>query len=148
MNPVGPPPLDPTPVTQWAVETLLADLTCSVCLDVFTAPVSLPCGHNLCSGCWDAIDTFRCPVCRARCSNPLRVNKVLEVVVGVLPVVMPCGLRLMKQRQSHHASNCTVCLIHDHNTVRAQLNRTRTKLRRLRKRVIESEDSDDVEDVQ
>lgn len=41
---------------------------CSVCLDVFTKPVSTPCGHNFCSACiqayWDGSDTCQCPLCK------------------------------------------------------------------------------------
>uniref|UniRef100_A0AAY5K3G4 RING-type domain-containing protein n=1 Tax=Esox lucius TaxID=8010 RepID=A0AAY5K3G4_ESOLU len=33
---------------------------CSLCLDVFKEPVSIPCGHNLCKACitryWDSTD--------------------------------------------------------------------------------------------
>nr|XP_033470439.1 E3 ubiquitin-protein ligase TRIM47-like [Epinephelus lanceolatus] len=41
---------------------------CSVCLDVFTEPVSTPCGHNFCSACiykyWDSRDICQCPLCK------------------------------------------------------------------------------------
>ncbi|XP_030295943.1 E3 ubiquitin-protein ligase TRIM47-like [Sparus aurata] len=40
---------------------------CSVCLDVFTEPVSTPCGHNFCRPCihkyWDSSDVCQCPLC-------------------------------------------------------------------------------------
>ncbi|KAM6896077.1 zinc finger protein RFP-like [Lycodopsis pacificus] len=42
---------------------------CSICLDVFTKPVSTPCGHNFCSACihtyWDGSDTCQCPLCKS-----------------------------------------------------------------------------------
>ncbi|XP_028850669.1 uncharacterized protein LOC114798821 isoform X3 [Denticeps clupeoides] len=42
-------------------------LRCSICRDVFTDPVSTPCGHNFCMGCikeyWDNCSQSRCPVC-------------------------------------------------------------------------------------
>ncbi|XP_036452764.1 E3 ubiquitin/ISG15 ligase TRIM25-like [Colossoma macropomum] len=43
-------------------------LQCSICLDVFTDPVSTPCGHNLCmvclKECWDSSSRCQCPVCK------------------------------------------------------------------------------------
>ncbi|XP_067424268.1 E3 ubiquitin-protein ligase TRIM7-like [Emydura macquarii macquarii] len=50
-------------------ETLLDELTCSVCLDYFKDPVSLDCGHHFCQACvtrcWEGLDTnFHCPECR------------------------------------------------------------------------------------
>uniref|UniRef100_A0A3Q3LGF4 E3 ubiquitin-protein ligase TRIM39-like n=1 Tax=Labrus bergylta TaxID=56723 RepID=A0A3Q3LGF4_9LABR len=41
---------------------------CSICLDVFTDPVSIPCGHNFCKSCithhWDVNDQCECPMCK------------------------------------------------------------------------------------
>ncbi|XP_073328077.1 E3 ubiquitin-protein ligase TRIM21-like [Pagrus major] len=41
---------------------------CSICLDVFTDPVSTPCGHNFCKTCitehWDKNDKCQCPNCK------------------------------------------------------------------------------------
>ncbi|XP_037623871.1 zinc finger protein RFP-like [Sebastes umbrosus] len=41
---------------------------CSICLDVFTDPVSTPCGHNFCKTCitkhWDIKVPFQCPNCK------------------------------------------------------------------------------------
>ncbi|XP_055037755.2 E3 ubiquitin-protein ligase TRIM11 [Misgurnus anguillicaudatus] len=48
---------------------LLSDelFQCSVCLDVFTQPVSLPCGHTFCQSCvlaqWTASGASHCPKC-------------------------------------------------------------------------------------
>ncbi|XP_037389858.1 E3 ubiquitin-protein ligase TRIM39-like [Pygocentrus nattereri] len=42
-------------------------LRCSICLDVFTDPVTTPCGHNFCmvclKECWDSSSRCQCPVC-------------------------------------------------------------------------------------
>uniref|UniRef100_A0A3B3S5Z1 B30.2/SPRY domain-containing protein n=1 Tax=Paramormyrops kingsleyae TaxID=1676925 RepID=A0A3B3S5Z1_9TELE len=47
----------------------LTQLRCCICLDVFTSPVSTPCGHNFCQAClqgyWDRCDFYRCPLCKA-----------------------------------------------------------------------------------
>ncbi|XP_054475702.1 E3 ubiquitin-protein ligase TRIM21-like [Anoplopoma fimbria] len=41
---------------------------CSICLDVFTDPVSTPCGHNFCKTCiiqhWDVNIQCQCPNCK------------------------------------------------------------------------------------
>ncbi|XP_030282687.1 zinc finger protein RFP-like [Sparus aurata] len=41
---------------------------CSICLDVFTDPVSTPCGHNFCKTCitkhWDKNVLCQCPNCK------------------------------------------------------------------------------------
>ncbi|XP_047434728.1 E3 ubiquitin-protein ligase TRIM21-like [Mugil cephalus] len=41
---------------------------CSICLDVFTDPVTTSCGHNFCKHCitqhWDTTDLCKCPLCK------------------------------------------------------------------------------------
>ncbi|MGH0171531.1 UNVERIFIED_CONTAM: hypothetical protein FKN15_061424 [Acipenser sinensis] len=41
---------------------------CSVCLDIFEHPVTIPCGHSFCMKCiknyWHICDQYRCPHCR------------------------------------------------------------------------------------
>ncbi|XP_036452783.1 E3 ubiquitin-protein ligase TRIM47-like [Colossoma macropomum] len=48
-------------------------LQCSICLDVFTDPVSTPCGHNFCMIClrqyWDSGSHCQCPVCKTKFHN-------------------------------------------------------------------------------
>uniref|UniRef100_A0A8C5PVT5 Uncharacterized protein n=1 Tax=Leptobrachium leishanense TaxID=445787 RepID=A0A8C5PVT5_9ANUR len=48
------------------------ELTCSICLNIYTYPVTLPCGHSFCRTCiGDVLDTqersgaYKCPECRA-----------------------------------------------------------------------------------
>ncbi|XP_070767172.1 nuclear factor 7, brain-like [Enoplosus armatus] len=42
------------------------DLTCAVCLTIFTDPVTLPCGHSFCRACLTAVlsSQHQCPQCR------------------------------------------------------------------------------------
>ncbi|XP_067267998.1 E3 ubiquitin-protein ligase TRIM39 isoform X1 [Chanodichthys erythropterus] len=44
------------------------ELTCSICLDLFSQPVSTPCGHNFCQGCiggyWASSSVCSCPLCK------------------------------------------------------------------------------------
>ncbi|KAE8636945.1 hypothetical protein XENTR_v10003215 [Xenopus tropicalis] len=57
-----------------AAADLRAELSCSICLGIYTDPVSLPCGHNCCRGCigrtWDWQRSIgknpSCPECRQR----------------------------------------------------------------------------------
>ncbi|XP_067441772.1 E3 ubiquitin-protein ligase TRIM21-like [Thunnus thynnus] len=41
---------------------------CCICLDVFTDPVTTPCGHNFCRNCinehWNSNDQYLCPMCK------------------------------------------------------------------------------------
>lgn len=58
------------------------EMTCSICLDLFTEPVSTPCGHNFCQGCiggyWASSVAWTCPLCkRAFIERPeLCINRV------------------------------------------------------------------------
>ncbi|XP_059182717.1 E3 ubiquitin-protein ligase TRIM21-like [Centropristis striata] len=61
---------------------------CSICLDVFTDPVSTPCGHNFCKTCinthWNNNDHYLCPMCKETFTTrpQLRVNTfITEMVV-------------------------------------------------------------------
>ncbi|XP_053349248.1 zinc finger protein RFP-like [Clarias gariepinus] len=59
-------------------------LQCSICLDVFTDPVSTPCGHNYCMIClkefWDSNSHCQCPVCKEEFPKrpKLRVNTFIS----------------------------------------------------------------------
>ncbi|XP_076023579.1 E3 ubiquitin-protein ligase TRIM21-like [Genypterus blacodes] len=57
---------------------------CSICLEVFTDPVSTPCGHNFCKSCitqhWDSNIQCVCPLCNEMfCTRPeLKVNTFIS----------------------------------------------------------------------
>uniref|UniRef100_A0A3Q3F0T6 Uncharacterized protein n=1 Tax=Labrus bergylta TaxID=56723 RepID=A0A3Q3F0T6_9LABR len=61
---------------------------CSICLDVFNDPVTIPCGHNFCKNCitehWNTSDQYRCPMCKEAFTNrpKLRVNTFISEMVG------------------------------------------------------------------
>lgn len=61
---------------------------CSICLEVFTEPVSAPCGHNFCRSCihkyWDSSDVCQCPFCKRTFSSrpELHVNTTMSELVA------------------------------------------------------------------
>ncbi|ROL01441.1 Tripartite motif-containing protein 47 [Anabarilius grahami] len=63
------------------------ELLCSICLEVFTDPVTTPCGHNFCrtclSKCWTNTQTCFCPFCNERFSKrpDLKITTTLREVV-------------------------------------------------------------------
>ncbi|XP_023284940.1 E3 ubiquitin-protein ligase TRIM39-like [Seriola lalandi dorsalis] len=73
-----------------AASNLLSEerFLCSICLDVFTEPVSTPCGHNFCRACihkyWDNSDTYLCPLCKRTFSTrpKLQVNTMVSELAG------------------------------------------------------------------
>ncbi|CAM4667001.1 unnamed protein product [Caretta caretta] len=71
------------------VESLQEEATCPVCLEYFTHPVTLECGHNFCrtciAQCWEGPDTAAsCPQCRETVQQRnLRPNRPLANVVEI-----------------------------------------------------------------
>ncbi|XP_041859459.1 E3 ubiquitin-protein ligase TRIM58-like [Melanotaenia boesemani] len=62
------------------------ELTCSICLDLFSDPVSTPCGHNFCQGCiggyWASSPVCTCPLCKREFDErpQLSINKVFALI--------------------------------------------------------------------
>uniref|UniRef100_UPI00398EAE99 zinc-binding protein A33-like n=1 Tax=Pristiophorus japonicus TaxID=55135 RepID=UPI00398EAE99 len=61
--------------------SLAEEAICPICMDFFTDPVLLECGHNFCrsciSQCWEKKETNSCPECREEFPEiNLRVNRV------------------------------------------------------------------------
>ncbi|XP_076015138.1 E3 ubiquitin-protein ligase TRIM39-like [Genypterus blacodes] len=60
---------------------------CAICYDVFTKPVTTPCGHNYCCICinqyWDCRGIYQCPLCKREYSSrpELHVNTCLSELV-------------------------------------------------------------------
>uniref|UniRef100_A0A3B3UXS5 RING-type domain-containing protein n=1 Tax=Poecilia latipinna TaxID=48699 RepID=A0A3B3UXS5_9TELE len=55
--------------------TLEKNLTCSICMDIFTDPVTTPCGHSFCRKCLElSISPYQvndmCPLCKKHLSKP------------------------------------------------------------------------------
>ncbi|XP_071988339.1 E3 ubiquitin/ISG15 ligase TRIM25 [Engystomops pustulosus] len=73
-----------------SLDVMAEELTCSICLSLFTTPVTLPCGHNFCSACLDLswkgaeLSSYSCPQCRYVFSSKpeLRKNTLLSNLVS------------------------------------------------------------------
>ncbi|XP_074873258.1 zinc finger protein RFP-like [Carettochelys insculpta] len=111
------------------VKSLQDEATCSICLQYFTVPVTLECGHNFCrpciSQCWEGPNTATsCPQCRVAVQQRnIRLNRQLANVADLvkqLSLQAPkgegedgvCGehqeaLKLFCEED--HASICLVC---------------------------------------
>ncbi|XP_070763958.1 E3 ubiquitin-protein ligase TRIM21-like isoform X2 [Enoplosus armatus] len=94
---------------------------CSICLDVFTDPVSTPCGHNFCKTCitehWNINVQCQCPYCKEVFNTrpELRVNTFISEMAahsseqqvskpGEVPCEVCTGTKLKALK------SCLVCL--------------------------------------
>ncbi|XP_060788938.1 E3 ubiquitin/ISG15 ligase TRIM25-like isoform X2 [Neoarius graeffei] len=61
-------------------------LQCSICLEVFTDPVTTPCGHSFCNSCitqsWNKSQHYYCPFCKEKFTKrpELKINITLREV--------------------------------------------------------------------
>ncbi|XP_030200374.1 zinc finger protein RFP-like [Gadus morhua] len=109
--------------TSWPEE----NFSCSICLDVFSSPVSTPCGHNFCRACitkfWDEQVKYKCPVCNELFNTrpDLRVNILISEMVDrfgtslrvkeqpcVEPAEVPCDVCTGTQQKA--VKSCLMCL--------------------------------------
>nr|AAI54541.1 Zgc:172119 protein [Danio rerio] len=111
-----------------SMRPLFEELQCSVCLDVFTDPVSTPCGHNFCKSClnssWENSLVCSCPLCRERFSDrpDLKINTELRqlgqlfkerLTVRISEVLCDiCDGRKMKAMKSCLACQTSYCETH------------------------------------
>ncbi|XP_077187120.1 E3 ubiquitin-protein ligase TRIM7-like isoform X1 [Paroedura picta] len=109
------------------VEELCEEASCSICLDFFRDPVTIPeCGHSFCRAClaqtWGdpGVQAASCPQCRGRAQEGnLRPNLQLANMVGLIQKLRPVeekGGVCQKHReplrffcQDDEAPLCVVC---------------------------------------
>ncbi|XP_030200576.1 E3 ubiquitin-protein ligase TRIM39 [Gadus morhua] len=110
--------------TSWSEE----DFSCSICLDVFSSPVTTPCGHNFCRTCitkfWDEQVKYKCPVCNQIFDTKPdpQVNTLLSELAAqfrttvrvkeqpcVEPAEVPCDVCTGTQLKA--MKSCLECLI-------------------------------------
>lgn len=79
-------------VAKSSAHRISRDLTCSICLDLFKQPVSLPCDHTFCQGCIEGYwagprgvgqgGNGSCPQCRKMFPRPIyRPNRIVANIV-------------------------------------------------------------------
>ncbi|XP_070848134.1 E3 ubiquitin-protein ligase TRIM39-like [Chaetodon trifascialis] len=102
-------------------------LLCGICLDVFTNPVTLPCGHNFCKTCimqhWDSSILCQCPSCKEPFYKrlDLRVNTFISEMAAQFrhsagrrnsrvakPGEVPCDI--CTETKMKALRSCLVCL--------------------------------------
>ncbi|XP_074085166.1 putative E3 ubiquitin-protein ligase TRIML1 [Macrotis lagotis] len=84
------------------IANLRYDLSCSICLDYFTEPVDIPCGHTFCKACllrsWEEAPTQGiCPECKAiNESRSFIENRELEKLTHTGKRIRPHLLQLVQ----------------------------------------------------
>ncbi|XP_062850597.1 E3 ubiquitin-protein ligase TRIM39-like isoform X1 [Trichomycterus rosablanca] len=96
-------------------------LQCCICLDVFTDPVSTPCGHNFCMNCikecWDTSSHCQCPVCKMDFPKrpELHVNTFISGLAAHSTAREPtkslvfCEVCSEKKREA--LKSCLICMV-------------------------------------
>ncbi|XP_077123015.1 E3 ubiquitin/ISG15 ligase TRIM25-like [Ranitomeya variabilis] len=91
---------------------LRKELNCSICMDIYTDPVTLRCGHNFCRVCFeDVLDTeggygdYSCPECRVRFHKRPRLQKNIT-----LCNVVKNFLSLQTHQEEITGICCTYCV--------------------------------------
>ncbi|MEQ2198962.1 hypothetical protein XENOCAPTIV_021569, partial [Xenoophorus captivus] len=90
-------------------------LQCSICQQVFTDPVTTPCGHNFCQVCigqvWDSSDVCQCPVCsKAFTSRPeISINTAFKELADTLRQMITCSSASSLSAAKPGEIVCDVC---------------------------------------
>ncbi|XP_028822718.1 E3 ubiquitin-protein ligase TRIM39-like [Denticeps clupeoides] len=86
-------------------------LQCSICLDVFTDPVSTSCGHNFCMGCikeyWDNCSQTQCPVCKQL--FPKRPELCINTFISELAREFKKKYSSISKRPDFALGSCDAC---------------------------------------
>ncbi|XP_052415779.1 E3 ubiquitin-protein ligase TRIM39 isoform X3 [Carassius gibelio] len=110
------------PSMSSSISSLSEEIQCSICLDVFTDPVSTPCGHNFCkiclNKCWDNSQTCSCPYCKETFKQrpDLKINTTLRELVDHYKKKSPETLKttevlcdICEERKLKALKSCLVC---------------------------------------
>ncbi|KAL3048604.1 hypothetical protein OYC64_007204 [Pagothenia borchgrevinki] len=100
---------------------------CSVCLEVFTEPVTTPCGHNFCSACihkyWDGSAICQCPLCKRTFSQrpELHVNTFVSELAAELKTLVQIKASSDPPLPGTEAVLCDICSEMKGNAVKSCL---------------------------
>lgn len=78
------------PVSNMTSVQLEEQFRCCICLEIYTDPVSIPCGHNFCLDCiedyWDTKVQCECPLCKEIFPRrpELRINHAFADIIEFL----------------------------------------------------------------
>ncbi|XP_058634567.1 E3 ubiquitin-protein ligase TRIM39-like isoform X3 [Onychostoma macrolepis] len=108
------------PLMSSSISSLSEEIQCSICLEVFTDPVSTPCGHNFCkiclNKCWNNSQTCSCPYCKETFKQrpDLKINTPLRELVDHYKKKSPektaevlCDV--CEERKQKALKSCLVC---------------------------------------
>ncbi|XP_030610512.1 E3 ubiquitin-protein ligase TRIM21-like [Archocentrus centrarchus] len=89
---------------------------CPICLDVFTRPVSTPCGHNFCMSCitsyWNDAPVCQCPICKEHFQRipDLKVNTFISELASNFLSLQIRDVHTQPQQASTRAVvPCDIC---------------------------------------
>ncbi|XP_041706049.1 zinc finger protein RFP-like [Coregonus clupeaformis] len=102
---------------------------CSICLDVFTEPVAILCGHNFCKACirkyWDTTDLCQCPMCKK--SFDRRPDLFVNTFISEMAAQFRKSIQVKATSSSDHCPTepgevaCDVCTGTKHKALKSCL---------------------------
>uniref|UniRef100_A0A3Q3GA20 Uncharacterized protein n=1 Tax=Labrus bergylta TaxID=56723 RepID=A0A3Q3GA20_9LABR len=96
---------------------IIDQFLCSICLDVFTDPVTIPCGHNFCKTCitehWSVNVPCQCPLCKELHEKKpdLRVNTFISEMASQFRLSVQKGTSSSSEEQPTNTGEvlCDYC---------------------------------------
>ncbi|XP_070710614.1 E3 ubiquitin-protein ligase TRIM39-like [Pempheris klunzingeri] len=88
---------------------------CSICQEVFTDPVTTPCGHNFCQACiqsaWGSSEVCQCPTCNKSFSPrpELSVNTAFKELADTFRKIIVCSSASQLSAAKPGEVVCDVC---------------------------------------